>query len=152
MHPLISAFNSEALVKIAHDMRNHLEPEEKTLVLKEITLIARELKAWLSEQELSCIKLCPRESLKFTHQELINSVIKEYEISMEGHHISDIWRRAERQIPLSTIKVKSSFYFKLCNGARIKVAGYETLDIDDHPCEPTNFARLCILELWKQLT
>jgi hypothetical protein len=113
-----------------YDIRDKLTVDQSCNVEYERKMIVRELKMSLSREELLAIKTAKRWNLWSAHSALTRCIVAEYELNIDGHHITQIWRDAEARYPLVNI-ARTACEF--------------------HPCEPTNFALSCIKRLWENL-
>ncbi len=130
-----------ALNKILVDTRNFLEPAEAALVAKEAKIIAAELRSCLDQSELDSIRSTPDEVLSFAHRDLGRAIRNEYELWLEGHHIAEIWRKAEREVPLaSTVQYDCTSIDMTIMGRTVQITSSAPLLVDDHPCHPDNFS------------
>lgn len=62
---------------------------------KQIELISDELLFWLDDSERSSIKKMKKEDLILLHSTLGRDIRNEYELWIEGHHITEIWRASD---------------------------------------------------------
>ena len=69
-----------------------LSESEHALVEREKAMIANELKQWLPLHELQILKLAKLQKLSCAN--LLAAIETEYELWIEGHTVTEIWRRA----------------------------------------------------------
>lgn len=130
--------------------RDDLNPHQTEMVASEIEKIARELKLWLSAEDKDALKFTPRQNLVCWHSSLGRAIRNEYELWIEGHHITEIWREAEKKFPLPK-DGPLTIQMDIGDGRAIKLYSDTPLISDWHPCHPDNFSAKVIERLWEIL-
>ena len=139
------AFTEIALNQMLTDARNFLTDEQQTLVNREIEHISDELLFRLPDDERLVLKHTTRDRVCSKFPELARAIRNEYDLWIDDHHVTDIWCRAEQDIPLSI----STPIQDTEDGRTVLIKG--TMLIDDHPCHPDNFSAAVVCRLWDKL-
>jgi hypothetical protein len=142
-------FHSRQVEPIPRPSRNFLYLLETSVIERYRSMVVRELKEYLSADELECIKLTPLDELCEYHHSLGAAIRNEYELWLPCHEVTAVWHMAEIAFPLCNETPNTPTEVRI--GDKIVRVFSSEAHIEDHPCHPDNFSMSCVRQLWEDL-